>query len=65
MIWQWIIIGAAVLLAGLYILRLVRANLKAPFCSDCAGCHGNRLTQLLKKERKSHETLSESNPAGE
>lgn len=55
MVWQWIIIGAAVLLAGLYILRLVRANLQAPFCSDCAGCHGSRLSRLLKKEEKSEE----------
>ncbi len=64
MIWQWVIIGAAVLLAGLYILRLVRANLKAPFCSDCAGCRGSRLTQLLKKDGKSKAAISGTDAAG-
>ncbi len=35
---QWLIIGGAVLLAGIYLYRLMRKTLKAPLCSDCAGC---------------------------
>ncbi len=52
MMLQWVIIGAAVLLAGIYLYRLMRKTLKAPFCSDCAGCPttgGKKWMKLAKK----------------
>jgi hypothetical protein len=49
MMLQWVIIGATVLLAGIYLYRLMRKTLKAPFCSDCAGCDTKKWVKLKNR----------------
>jgi hypothetical protein len=43
MIWQWLVIGALVVLAAIYLARVIRRTIRQPFCSDCPGCTNKKL----------------------